>query len=95
MYASGTYLRKMRINPNDLVGKKFGRLTVISYAGYKDDINKTGRTHIRKRHYYLCQCECGNFTVLRRCTVISESTRSCGCLKEEMYEKRRKENKQK
>lgn len=89
MYASGTYKRKMRINPNDLVGKKFGRLTVVSYAGYRDDISESS-SRIRKRHYYLCQCECGNFTVIRRCTAQNETTRSCGCLKIEANKRRKK-----
>lgn len=35
MYTQGKYIYQMKINPNDLIGKKVGRLKVISYAGYK------------------------------------------------------------
>lgn len=52
----------------DLTGKKFGRLTVISYAGRKN--NKT---------YWNCSCECGNTTVADAYSLKNGSIVSCGC----------------
>ena len=52
----------------DLVGQKFGRLTVISLD------------HIERRsRYWLCVCECGNKKVARECRLISGRIKSCGC----------------
>lgn len=90
MYTQGKYIYPMRINPNDIIGKKVGRLKVISYAGYKDDYSlKSKRTFLRKRHFYLCQCECGNFVVVRRCVLQAGTTLSCGCLRREKLEQSR------
>ena len=90
MYTQGKYIYPMKINPNDLIGKKVGRLKVISYAGYKDDYSlKIKRTLLRKRHFYLCQCECGNFVVVRRCVLQAGTTLSCGCLRREKLEQTR------
>lgn len=90
MYTQGKYIYPMKINPNDLIGKKVGRLKVISYAGYKDDYSlNSKRTLLRKRHFYLCQCDCGNFVVVRRCVLQAGTTLSCGCLKREKLEQTR------
>lgn len=56
----------------DLTGKKFGRLTVISYAGRKN--NKT---------YWNCSCECGNTTVADAYSLKNGSIVSCGCRRTE------------
>ena len=87
MDTPGKYIYPMRINPNDISGKKVGRLKDISYAGYKDDYSsKSKRTFLRKRHFYLCQFECGNFVVVRRCVLQAGTTLSCVCLKREKIE---------
>ena len=52
----------------DLTGKKFGRLTVNSYAGRKN--NKT---------YWNCTCECGNTTTADAYSLKNGSIVSCGC----------------
>lgn len=47
-------------------------------------------TAIRKHHndsknvYWLFKCDCGNKKVLRKAHVISNSTKSCGCLRKEL-----------
>jgi len=58
--------------PNNLVGQRFGKLTVI-----KD----TGK---RKRQYpmWLCQCDCGNTHEVDSDSLTRNQTRSCGCLRE-------------
>lgn len=53
----------------DLMGKRFGRLTVITLDHKKDGFN-----------YWKCQCECGNFKVVRGDSLEKGSTKSCGCL---------------
>lgn len=58
---------------NDLVGKKIGRLTVLSKHSVKN-----------KNSHYECQCECGNKTIVSRCSLRSMSSKSCGCLSREL-----------
>lgn len=55
----------------DMIGKKFGRLTVIRAA-------ETGR--------WVCSCECGNEKTYYRGNLTSGSTLSCGCLRAERAE---------
>lgn len=54
-----------------IVGQKFGRLTVVSYYG------KIG-TH--RRSHFLCECECGNRTIVAYSNLCNGHTKSCGCL---------------
>lgn len=58
----------------NLIGQKFGRLTVISRA--EDIINKSGK------HIYMwnCICECGKNTVVNSSSLKRGHTKSCGCL---------------
>lgn len=64
------------IKVNDLSGKTFGRLKVISYAEKKNN-----------KHYWLCQCECGNSAIIRSDMFISGNTSSCGCFGKEQRSK--------
>jgi len=60
----------------NLVGKRFGMLTVLEYAG------KENRVHL-----WRCRCDCGRETVVRHGYLVSGHTKSCGCLrKEQMVE---------
>lgn len=55
---------------NNLIGQRFERLVVISFAE-------------RNRHnqpQWLCQCDCREQVVVRGCSLTSKNTRSCGCL---------------
>lgn len=56
----------------DLTGKKFGRLTVVK------EVEPTyyGR---QKRRRWLCDCECGNQTIVVGAHLTSGNTTSCGC----------------
>ena len=56
-----------RIDPIDIVGKKFGELTVIEYNRLNG-----------KRKYYLCKCSCGRKTVVERYNLLSGHTTTCG-----------------
>lgn len=56
----------------DLVGQRFGRLTVVSPAP-----NKGGRT------MWNCLCECGQPCVVERGHLRTGATRSCGCMRKQ------------
>ena len=64
----------------DLIGKKFGKLLVISKADYKKN-NKI---------VYVCQCDCGNKAFVKACnlTRTTRPTRSCGCIHKELNKTR-------
>lgn len=52
----------------DLVGQKFGRLTVIALA-----------PKLSKDRRWLCKCDCGNLTIAVGGNLKSGHTTSCGC----------------
>ena len=49
------------------IGKQYGRLKVDHY----DNLHGV----------YVCECECGNITVVKGYNLINGNTQSCGCLK--------------
>lgn len=57
----------------DLTGRKFGRLTVISRIG----TNNLGKAT------WLCKCDCGKETVVTTGELKSGNTKSCGCYNKE------------
>lgn len=67
---------KILINTEDVIGKRLGKLEVISYYGSSYSQTKGGE---RLRHYYFCQCECGNSSVVQRGPLLNEIVHSCGC----------------
>ena len=63
----------------EIIGKKFNRLTVIEH-------------HSREKGY-LCQCDCGNTTIARSNLLKSGRHASCGCLmREKIVERQEKPN---
>ena len=58
-------------------GQKFGRLTVISLDHVKKLTRKDGETD--NIEHYKCQCDCGKQVVVRKCSIKSGHTSSCGC----------------
>ena len=56
---------------SDLVGKKFGLLTVVRFS----------RVGGRRRRFWMCLCRCGNKTEVNRDNLISGNTTSCGCMR--------------
>lgn len=52
----------------DLAGQKFNRLTVVEPI--RDD---------RKNSYWLCECDCGNFTEATTTNLRRGRHKSCGC----------------
>jgi len=61
--------------PRNLVGNRYGKLTVIAPAA---PIFRSNRTH---RKAWLCRCDCGNEVVKAEDNLLSGHTRSCGCLR--------------
>ena len=56
---------------------KFGRLTAIKKVGTKG--NGKGSKSI-----WLCRCDCGNEKEILRNSLVSGTTKSCGCLEKEV-----------
>lgn len=62
----------------DLIGQKFGRLTVVS----RSENAKYGNTR------WLCKCDCENMKVVSASDLKGKKTKSCGCLNKELIIKR-------
>jgi len=56
------------------IGKKYGRLTIISLS----HMGKYGEK------YYLCKCDCGNRHIANLAHLRSGHTKSCGCYQREV-----------
>lgn len=69
-----TVRKQIRPLDEDLLGKRFGRLQVLS---------KT--QNARK---WVCLCDCGNTREIRDTLLINGKARSCGCLYQELKAKR-------
>jgi len=61
----------------DLIGQRFGRLTVLRESGR----NRDGRV------LWLCQCICGNESIVTGCSLRRGHTKSCGCIRTERASK--------
>lgn len=64
----------------DLTGQKFGRLTVIEFAGCRRMANNVSR------RYWACKCDCGNEDIIYESTQTLRNGHalSCGCYKKEV-----------
>lgn len=62
------------LNLNDIVGKRFNNLSVLSYAYAK---KYTYRNKERRSIYYNCECSCGNNLIVLRNTILSKQANSC------------------
>ena len=56
-----------------MIGKRFGRLTVIAEGGR----TKSGNAR------WVCKCDCGNVSVVSGSYLRSGHTKSCGCISRE------------
>lgn len=71
----------------ELIGKKFGELTVVDVKlkqlyypnGAKNGLDVE----------YVCKCECGKTTLVKRYRLLEGKTKSCGCLRKELSKKRK------
>ena len=62
---NGTFMDCSDVVTLDVVGKRFGRLTVVSQNGSR----------------CMCQCDCGNVIEVKYGRLSSGHTKSCGCAK--------------
>ena len=61
---------------NKMIGRQFGRLTVIERAGSIKGKNSSRKT-------WLCRCTCGNTVVTDTKSLRTAHRNSCGCLLDE------------
>jgi len=54
----------------DLTGMRYGHLRVLTYAGRNKKTNSI---------LWLCECDCGDRTVIRTSTLWHQQRRTCGC----------------
>lgn len=65
----------MTIKSNELIGKKYGRLTILKYISPRKQNNKYIRTHV------ICSCDCGSSAKEYLLNNLRRGlTQSCGCL---------------
>ena len=57
----------------DIIGKKFGRLTVVEFSHSKG-----------YEKYYSCRCDCGKTKTVLKGNLLNGKTKSCGCYQKEM-----------
>lgn len=60
-----------KIFTKDLVGQRFGKLTVLERAG----------SNQHKAALWLCQCDCGTQKIIPSTALLKGESNSCGCLK--------------
>ena len=58
----------------DLVGKRFGKLTVTAYGGKEKGM-----------HRWHCICDCGGKAIVGQTLLLSGRTKSCGCIQASIY----------
>ena len=63
----------------DLIGKRFGRLTVIEYSGTKHG-----------QCLWKCVCDCGKVKIVYGNNLRNGVTKSCGCLITDLNKHRKK-----
>ena len=67
-----------KVNKRDLVGQKFGLLTVIK---------ETKERKYNGNIVWECKCDCGNITKIDTNSLTTGNTKSCGCINYSIGEK--------
>lgn len=63
--------KRNRITIDDVIGKQFGNLTILSCVEKKRNINES---------HFLCRCTCGEKRIVTLHALKKNNTISCGCL---------------
>lgn len=58
----------------DLTGQRFGRLVALDYKS----------SHDKQHLVWRCKCDCGNETFVASSSLVTGTTKSCGCLRKEV-----------
>lgn len=78
----GFFIGECQMKTDPMIGKKFGRLTVMEFT--ETDKCRTKR--------YKCICECGKIHVASGSSLRDGHTKSCGCYRRDENRKRNKMN---
>jgi len=70
----GRLTKDPELRHNTDVGRIFGRLTVVK----KDNSTNGGKTKL------ICICECGKTLSVLKSSLVTNKTKSCGCLRKEV-----------
>ena len=81
----GCGLARPHENLQDLVGEKFGRLTVIKQTQKPEGVKNKSR-------YWECKCDCGNIHIVSTPSLRSGKVQSCGCLNREVRQQQFSKN---
>ena len=65
---------------------EFGQLTVICRTAPPDGVKDI------EQSFWLCRCECGNYCVVRRKSLVGGTTKSCGCYHNEICSTKKHNN---
>ena len=71
--------RRSTFIPEQHIGKVFHKLTIIEYSSRK-----------AHGHTFVCECSCGNTTVVYYSSIKSGNTKSCGCYRKEASSRRKR-----
>lgn len=66
----------------NLIGRRFGKLTVEEYDYYHKE---------REYTYWICKCDCGRIKSVPRVSLISRGVKSCGCLQKKVAANNKKD----
>lgn len=69
----GCYRSKLRISDKEMIGKRFGKLSVIERG--ENLVSSTGSVV----NQWLCSCDCGVTLLIRGASLRNGHTASCGC----------------
>ena len=75
---------KAKLRGSDLVGQKFGRLTVTE---------KTEKRANPRSIVWKCKCDCGNTKEVDTKSLKTGNTKSCGCMLDEVLKSQGYKNK--
>ncbi len=68
----------------DFIGRRFGRLVVLSFIGLRQAGTKN------RRRFWECLCDCGEIIERHTQCLTSGNTKSCGCLKRHQDKSRKR-----
>lgn len=70
----------MSTQPGDIIGRRFGALVVMKLDSIATAKNRQAS--------YMCKCDCGNDSIVRKWSLTSGGTLSCGCYSRELASRR-------